>query len=759
MSRQENTFFEFGNFRIDASQRLFFSGSEEIPLPPKVFDTLLALVENHGRVLEKDALLKSIWPEAFVEEGSLSRNISILRKALGESPDDQRYIQTIPKRGYRFVAAVKTISDGSVALVVEEHARVEASFDVEIEENVEIEEDKANSRVEAEPAVDVSWSEVAPVSPSIPWWRRTTLSVSIGITVAALAAGGVWYLKPTPLKPVMRLNMTVLPAEQLTGLLCPVVALSPDGTRLAFLGTRGGTRQFFLRALDEMEAKPIPGTEGALCTPFFSPDGKWLAFYVQGYLKKVSLQGGPPITLCNATGMLGANWGDDDTIVFSELSRSGIAKVSAAGGTPQNITHVDTRKGEANHRYPVLLPGSKAMLFAIGLSGRPEVEIVVQRLDTGERRVLIPGGTYPSYVPTGQLVYVREGTLMAAPFDLKRLAVAGVPVPVAEDIRQSGMGASQFGISPLGSLVYVPGVSGRLQGNTLGWVDRKGNFQPLEAPPRIYQYPRVSPDGQQIVSTIRGLKDDLWLYDIPRGTMTRFTFEGNNTGPLWTPDGKRILFSSNQAGSPNLFWKFADGAGPEEQITRSESFYLPGSVSSNSRLAFYAENHPAQNPDLWVVPLAGERKPSLFLQTAANESAPMISPNGDWLAYSSNESGRFEIYVRAFPGPSGKWQISTAGGMEPVWAPNGRELFYRNGDKMMAVDVTTGPAFTADHPRLLFEQKYEHGPATLADYDVSPDGQRFLMIKEGGQEAPPSQINVVVNFSEELKRRVPPGKP
>ena len=364
------------------------------------------------------------------------------------------------------------------------------------------------------------------------------------------------------------------------------------------------------------------------------------------------------------------------------------------------------------------------MLFAIGLNGRGnEAQIAVQRLDTGERRVLVLGGTYPSYVPTGHLVYVREGQMMAVPFDLKRLEVTGAPLPVAEAVRQSGTGAAQFGLSALGSLVYVPGVPGRPEGNTLVWVDRKGDFQPLAAPPRVYFNPRLSPDSRQIAVTVQGLKADVWVYDIPRSTMTRLTFEGDNSAPLWTPDGKRILFFSNQAGSPNLFWRPADGASAEEQITKSERFHLPGSVSPDGKLAFYSENHPTQGLDLWVVPLGGERKPSLFLQTPSNESAPIISPDGRWLAYVSNESGRFEIYARPFSGPGGKWQISTEGGTEPVWARNGRELFYRNGDKMMAVDVNQsrdpGPfptgagsngavpsAFTAGIPRLLFEKKY-----------------------------------------------------
>ncbi len=549
-----------------------------------------------------------------------------------------------------------------------------------------------------------------------------------------------------------------------------MVALSPAGNRVAFLGTHGGTRQLFLRDLDSLEAKPIPGTEGAFCTPIFSPDGQWLAFYAQGSLKKVSLQGGAPITLASINGMLGASWGTDDSIVFGNDVSSSISKVSAAGGTPQNITHVDPSKGEGNHRYPFLLPGAKAMLFAVGLNGRGnEAQIAVQRLDTSERKVLVQSGTYPSYVPTGHLVYIREGEMMAVPFDRGRLEVTGAPVPLSEAVRQSGQGAAQFGLSALGSLVYVPGVPGRAEGNTLGWVDRKGDFQPLAAPPRVYFYPRLSPDGRQIAVSVAGLKTDVWVYDIQRSTMTRLTFDGNNNAPLWTPDGKRILFLSNQAGAANLFWKTADGTGSDEQITQGEHFAWNGSVSPDGKLAFYSENHPTQSFDLWVVPLGGDprgtategRKPNLFLQTSANENYPTISPDGRWVAYVSNESGRFEIYVRPFPGPGGKWQVSTEGGAEPVWARNGRELFFRSADKMMAVEVNQSRdregavAFSASAPRLLFEKTYMRSPIAYADYDVSPDGQRFLMVREGGNEPPPPQINVVLNWFEELKRRVP----
>jgi len=511
-----------------------------------------------------------------------------------------------------------------------------------------------------------------------------------------------------------------------------------------------------LRSLDSLEAKPIPGTEGASCTPFFSPDGQWLGFYSQGYVKKVSLQGGTPVTLFSVSGLVGANWGRDGTIVFASPNFDGIGKVSASGGKVENITHVDVNNGEANHRYPVLLPGGKAMLFAIGLSGGgDQVQIAVYRFETGERRVLIKDGTYPIYVPTGHIVYIREGQMMAVPFDLRKLEITGSPVPIAETVRESGFGAAQFALSDLGSLAYVPGLAGSPSGNTLVWVDRNGEFQPLEAPPRLYMFPKISPDGRQLAVTVRALKDDIWIYDIPRDTISRLTFEGNNQAPAWAPDGKKILFLSNRTGSLNLFAKLSDGGGSEEQITKSEHFFLPGSISPDGRFTFYVENHPTLGQDIWMSPLAGDRRPSIFLQTPANESAPTISPDGRWLAYVSTESGRFEVYIRPFPGPGGKLQISREGGTEPVWARNGRELFYRNGNKMMVADIATTPSFNAGIPRLLFERRYERSPAVVANYDVAADGQHFLMVKEGGKEPPPSQINVVVNWFEELKEKAP----
>jgi len=297
-------------------------------------------------------------------------------------------------------------------------------------------------------------------------------------------------------------------------------------------------------------------------------------------------------------------------------------------------------------------------------------------------------------------------------------------------------------------------------------VSRNGAEKPLAVPTHAYLTPRLSPDGRRVAVTIAEQESNVWLYDLPRQTLTRITFEGSvNNGPVWTPDGKRLTFNSNKEGTANIFWQLADGSGGLERLTTSEYLQAPSSWSPDGQLLAFHEINPNTQRDIWVLRMGDSsqgpgqvRKAQPFLRTRFDEAGPRFSPDGHWLAYTSNESGRYEIYVQPYPGPGGKWQISTEGGTEPVWNPNGRELFYRSGNKMMAVDVTTQPGFAAGTPRMLFEGQYDPAPFPLANYDVSRDGQSFLMLKPSEQaQSAPTQINVVLNWFEELKRRVPTG--
>jgi len=439
-------------------------------------------------------------------------------------------------------------------------------------------------------------------------------------------------------------------------------------------------------------------------------------------------------------------------IAFASQLGDPLRQVSDAGGTPQALTRLEN--GDTSHLWPEVLPGGRGLLFG-ALASTTTTKIAVQSLTTGERRDLIQSGTLPRYVPSGHLVYVQGSNLMAVPFDPQRLALTGAAVPVIQGLLTAD-GFPQYSFSSTGSLVYVPGVIQAAQ-LKLVWVDRKGAEQPINAPPHSYVLPKVSPDGKRIAAGIEEADAQVWLYDLGRETLSRLTFEGGaNVDPVWTPDGKRIVFKGNRS---RMFWQPADGSGPVEELTKSELApnNVPGSLSPDGQVLAFMEQNINTGFNLYTLPLKDGR-PQLFVRTPSNETAPRFSPDGHWIAYDSNESGRDEIYVRPYPGPGSKWQVSTDGGREPVWNPRGRELFYRSGSKMMAVDVTTQGAFTAGKPRMLFEGPYVPTPRSFPDYDVSPDGQRFLMLKRNEQAQAAVQINVVLNWFEELKRRVPTGK-
>jgi serine/threonine protein kinase/Tol biopolymer transport system component len=578
-----------------------------------------------------------------------------------------------------------------------------------------------------------------------------------GAVISSVAM--IWKLNSAPApapQAVTRTAINLPPGQQLAGLENgPALALSPDGAHLAYVARQASTQQIYLRPMDSLEARPIPGTEGAF-NPFFSPDGRWLGFFSSGKLKKVSISGGAVLTLGDAASLRGASWGSTGTIVFAPTPTSVLQQMSDAGGVSQPLTSFE--KGETSHRWPEFLPGGRAVLFGPGTAAS-YAHIAVQMIGTSERRNLVQGGTNPHYAESGHLVYAQLGNLMAARFDTERLVVTGTPVPVLEGVMQSTTGAAQYSFSDNGALAYVPGAFQRPR-NTLVWVSRNGAVQPLDAPPHPYQAPRLSPDGRRIAVAFLEQDSQVWLYDLTRQTLTRFTFEGNaNYLTAWTADGKRIAFSSNKEGPLNIYWQQADGSGGLERLSTSEYTQGPSSWSPDGQVLAFVQIAPATGSDIWMLRLS-DRKPQPFLQTPFNEEGPRFSPDGRWLAYVSNESGRYEIYVQPYPGPGGKWQISTEGGTEPAWNRNGRELFYRSGDKMMAVDIASQPGFAAGMPRMLFQGPYYVTPAgTYANYDVSPDGQRFLMLKPSeSAEAAPTQINVVLNWFEELKQKVPTGK-
>ena len=572
-------------------------------------------------------------------------------------------------------------------------------------------------------------------------WRRTLAWV---VSASFVAAALTWNLKPPPAQPVTRLSVVLPPSNALTWSWRHSVALSPDGKLLVY----AANNQLYLRAMDQTEVAPIRGAENGM-EPFFSPDGRWLGFYSPGVLKKVPLAGGAVVTLCEVDFPHGASWSSDDTIVFG-LGERGIFRVSADGGAPEVLIEMDSTKGEMAHG-PELLPDGETLLFTLRSGGSwDEAQIVAQSLSTGERRVLVNTGTDGRYVPTGHLVYSHARTLLAVPFDLGTLEVTGGAMPIVEEILQAPIeaaGAAQFAFSRSGSLVWAPPSTAL---NRLAWVNRRGTVEllPLRATDRAAVYPRLSPDGQQI-AFIDGT--DLWVYDVRRGASARLTFTGNNAKPEWSPDGKRVVFSSGVGGVSNVFWIEADGSDAAVQLTESELEQHPESVSPDGTVLAYREQHPETNYDIWILALQGEGEPRVFAQTSFNERGAVFSPDGRFLAYMSDESGRDEIYMQPFPGPGGKVPVSTEGGVAPAWSPTGRELFYQSGDRMMSVTVTNG---TVGTPKFLFEKPGTRSAriADVANYDVTADGERFLMVVSGGTSM---QLHVVLNWFDELERLVP----
>ncbi len=575
----------------------------------------------------------------------------------------------------------------------------------------------------------------------------------VGTAAASFVAGKIGR---GAVPAVMRFSIPLAVNEVVHPLAGSGVAISQDGSRIVYAGNKDGRTQLYLRTLDRLEAKPLPGTVGG-AAPFFSPDGQWVGFrYVANRtVRKVALSGGAPLTVVGADAFAGATWGAHDQIILNDQYPGGLDRVPAGGGTLLPVTRIE---GEQRlHKDPVLLPGGKAVLFTVaaaGMDSYDDAQIAVVSLATGERKVLVQGGTSAEYSPSGHLVYARNGSLLAVPFDLSRLEVTGPPVDVLDGVFMcASTGIAHFQISESGSLVYAPGRE--LGDRTLVWVDRLGKEQPLPLPPRSYLHPRLSPDSRELAVEIEGPTHDLWTYDFARGTMTKMSLGGVSHSPLWTPDSSKLTYRLWGPGGFTMWWMPADHSAEPVRLTSFGKMQSPESWSPDGKVVAFTQVNAETGPDVYVLDIR-EGKPRPFAQTKFAEGSPKFSSDGRWIAYTSNESGRNEIYAQAYPGPGARVQISTDGGTDAVWRRAGSELYYRNGDKMMAVSVSASGAFS--RPGVLWQGRYAHGlgsacgapGATSSNYDVTADGQRFLMLKD--DETAPAQINVVLNWAEELKR-------
>jgi Tol biopolymer transport system component len=605
--------------------------------------------------------------------------------------------------------------------------------------------------------------------------------IAAALVLGAIIAGvAVWNFRKPEAGRVVRFEYELPEDQQIAGGLTPGIplAVSPDGNQFVY----GTTEGLYLRRVDALDARLIAGTDRSSCQPFFSPDGQWIGYWSQldRKLKKVAISGGASVALCDTgTTVNGTSWDSDNTIVYADYMGSDILRISANGGTPESlIKEIPAKTKEGLHpSVPQMFPDGKTILFTNALDPNGvNTQIVVQSLKSEERKVVLNSGSEARYLPTGHIVYgltTKDNyNLFAVPFDLDRLEVTGSPVSLLE-------GVAVCAFSNSGTLAYITGtgLGGPTTAETLGlplqsnqrtlvWVDRKGKEEPLAAQPDKYCGPTISPDGTKVAMTIGygGGKAEIWIWDIVRETMTRLTFNEAGEYPLWSRDGQRIAFWS--FATEAVYWKAADGIGEDEKLgSVPGQSILPWSWSGDGKTLVTRDGSPTVGENIGSISIEGDHERRSLLQEKYNEGQPEISPDGRWMAYTSNESGKNEIYVRPFPevNKGGRWQISTAGGGDPLWSPNGRELFYRNGDAVMAVAVEIEPTFKVGKPETLFRGTYiPFSPLEGHPWDISrPDGKRFLMLKEVASTVKPAaakttqKINIVVNWFEELKQRVP----
>jgi serine/threonine-protein kinase len=533
------------------------------------------------------------------------------------------------------------------------------------------------------------------------------------------------------------------------------IALSPDGMTLVYVVVSEDSTVLKVRRLDRLQSSTLSGTEGAF-DPFFSPDGQTVAFFTRNKLKKVSLRGGEPITLCDAVNPVGGSWGDDDRIVFAAREGQELLRIDGDGGTPEVLTSTKTTKSRSL-ALPQVVNGGKTVLITrrTGTSNHNYWSIGAFDVDTGDSHILIRGGTSGQYVPTGHLVFARAGSLQAVALDLERLEVSGEPVPILDGVRVESLGAAHFSVSGTGTLAFIPGTDMKI--GELVWVDRAGIVQPLEFPPATYGAFELDPRGERLAIVVADSNERISIYDLERGTTTPIAQSGNSHSPVWTSDGRSVIFGSDEFDVSSIFLTPADGSGRASELDLPTELRgaTPYSASTDGRSLAVTSAWLNTGGDVWVVRLHGGTDAHPIVATSASEWGPSVSPDGRWVAYTSDTSGRYEVYVQPFPDGGRIWTVSNDGGEEPVWAPRGDELYYRNGNEWMAVPVTTGTTFSAGRPRVLFEGPFLNVPGF--SYDVHADGDRFLLIRGLDRGTRSRLPHLIFNWSSQLDRSVPSG--
>ena len=673
-----------------------------VKLEPKAMEVLVYLAERASEVVDKESVIRDVWRGAFVTNEVLTNAVWELRRALGDDARSSVFIQTIPKRGYRLVAPVSGIE------------------------------------------------EVAG-PPGARGPRAPRLGIAAVAVLSLLALTWLYRSRPAPDEPVTR--FAIEPAEALAPFYLPAIALSQDARKIVYAGASSG---LFLRSMDQIDSKPIPGTEAGH-GPFFSPDGGSVAFFAGRALKRVDLDpGGPPVELARVGAPRGGAWGSDGWIYFSGGSNQGIRRVPAEGGEVESVTELDEALSEWTHRWPEVLPGAKAVLFTAAsgeIESFDEANILALDLESGQKRVVIEGGSFPRYV-SGRLFYARRKEIFAVDFDAETLSARGASRSVSKEVRLYPInGAAQMSFSRDGSIAFVPVSPGRESRHRLLWMDRKGERTTIVEDRRVLHDPAISPDGDKLALSIATEGNtDLWVYDVGRETLTRLTTSsGEEEHSIFTPDGREVTYDYSLSGPFRVFSRAADGASEARAITAESHNERPESYSRDGKTLVVSQEHSETGFDLWWIELEGEPQRRPLLVTPFDERSASLSPDGRFIAYSSNESGRFEVYVASFPEPGARFQVSVDGGEEPRWTRGGREILFLGTDGVSAAAIDASGKPLGEKPRMAFPWK---APLSFLEgayrkhYDALPSGERILLI-EGETDPASNRVHVALNWIRE----------
>jgi DNA-binding winged helix-turn-helix (wHTH) protein len=702
----------FGPYRVDLSDGSLWRGTEDVRMPPRALAVLLYLVERPGRLVSKSALLDAVWKDAHVSETSLTEAMGLVRQTLGDNPQQPEYIQTVHRRGYRFIAPISVEPQAGVSRGVPDAAE------------------------ELEPHAPVS---SAPEPDSVRHTRAASRTMVVAAAIAlALAAAATWaWTRPDSTPAVTRATITLLPEQAPAPALGAhtVMALSPDGQQMVYVAGTSGEYQLFARRMDQFEARPLAGTRGGH-GPFFAPDGLRIGFFADGKLKHLALAGGEPVTIADAPAGLGAWWTDRRTIIFAPEWTGGLWEIEDRGGSPHEV--VKAPSPSVGYRWPQLLPdGDTIIATRWGTDRRDAAVVGLSRSRAGESQ-LASGATYGRFLAPGHVLFVRDTTLEGASYRPGD-KTPGTARPVLERVMTGSTGAAQFSLSRTGSLIYIPHDPDR-SNRALARVDPAGNVRPTAHEARAFQ--NLTACGDKLAVTIldRGASD-LWTASASGGAFTRLTESGTVIEPVWRPGCEEVAYTKGG----EMYLQRADRSGSSRRLQESAVLQAPASWTPDGAQLVYLQVAPDTKSDLWILNLAdGKHQP--LVVSPATESAPRVSPDGRWLAYVSNETGRWEIYLKPFQRPGGAVRVSLAGGSAPAWSSDGRTLHYRRGNKIVWVPVDTvrGPVISSD-------ERVLDRPDMLL---FRPLGADFIIVQRLREHLPLTTLNLVINWSAEIGQRL-----